>query len=99
MANELTLREASERLGLSRERVRMLIIQGEIAGRSANGSLIVDTASALEWALKSCDWRVHVARQKLKVAHDALRRAEERMTEVRQWAKEAEHGLQDGIRG
>jgi hypothetical protein len=77
----------------------MLIIQGEIAGRSANGSLIVDTASALEWALKSCDWRVHVARQKLKVAHDALRRSEERMAEVRQWATEEQYGSDDRVRG
>jgi hypothetical protein len=100
MANELTLREASERLGLSRERVRMLIIQGEIAGRwSANGAVIVETDSAIEWALRSCDWRVHVAHQKLKVAHDALRRAEEKMKEVQQWAKETKHGLPDGVCG
>jgi hypothetical protein len=99
MANELTLKEASERLGLSRERVRMLLINGELTGRHESGCLWVQTQSAIEWAIRSADWRVGVARQRLKVAHDALRRAEERKETVQRWAKETNHGLPDGIRG
>lgn len=77
----------------------MLCIQGEISGRHDGGMLFVNTQSAIEWALKSSDWRVGVARQKLKIAHDSLRRAEERMHEVQQWAKEEGHGSSDRVRG
>jgi hypothetical protein len=99
MANELTLKQASEHLGLSRERVRMLLINGELSGRHESGCLLIQTQSAIEWAIRSADWRVGVARQKLKVAHDALRRAEERKDAVQRWAKEEDYGSSDGVRG